>query len=192
MSVIEQTNLLIKGDEFRMNCLTVARTLALPNWYLAAGFLRNAIWDHLHSKPEITPLNDIDLVYFDTEDLSHDTELRYQNHLNSALPHINWEVRNQARMHLNHGHSPYQSTEHAIAHWVEVPTCVGVHLGVDDQLTFCAPFGLEENWSLNVALNPQFPQPDVFTQRVHKKNWLTIWPKLVLEEVNPASIRMLE
>ncbi|WP_165313477.1 nucleotidyltransferase family protein [Vibrio ziniensis] len=180
MNVIEQTHHLISKDEFRMACLKAARTLALPQWFLAAGFLRNAIWDHQHHKEQMTPLNDIDLVYFDTQDLSHATELAYQEQLIRLLPHVNWEVRNQARMHLNHGHLPYHNTEHAISQWVEIPTCVGVSLGYDDQLVFCAPFGLDANWSLNVAINPNSPQPNVFTQRIAKKHWLTIWPKLVL------------
>ncbi len=180
MNVIERTHQLIRDDEFRMECLRAARAIDLPQWFLAAGFLRNAIWDHLHHKVGMTPLNDIDLVYFDTQDLSHATELSYQEQLNQQLPDVNWEVRNQARMHLNHGHYPYRNSEHAIAQWVEIPTCVGVRLEHNEQLTIYAPFGLEANWSLQIAINPNFPQPDVLIQRITKKHWLTIWPKLVL------------
>ena len=64
---IQKTTSLLLNDTFRMNCLRAAREIALPDWYLGAGFLRNAIWDHLHQKHEMTPLNDVDLVYFDPE-----------------------------------------------------------------------------------------------------------------------------
>ncbi|WP_370646549.1 nucleotidyltransferase family protein, partial [Photobacterium sp. OFAV2-7] len=66
----EKTSQLLVGDELRMACLEAARTLKLPDWYLGAGFLRNAIWDHLHGKTSMTPLNDVDVVYFDAEDTS--------------------------------------------------------------------------------------------------------------------------
>jgi len=178
MNIIEQTEALLKSDDFRMECLKTAATLALPDWYLAAGFVRNAIWDHLHQKPLMTPLNDVDLVYFDPENTCHSAELYYQDRLKQRFPEVNWEVRNQARMHLNHGHAPYDSTEHAISHWVELPTCTGVRLNSDNSLSLCAPFGLQHNWSLKIAINPNFPQPDVFIERINKKHWLDIWPGL--------------
>ncbi len=186
MDINKRTEALLLADEFRMKCLKAAFTLNLPDWYLAAGFVRNAIWDHLHNKTEMTPLNDVDLVYFDSEDLSHTTELHYQSELEALFPHVNWEVRNQARMHRNHGHLPYKSSEHAIAHWVEIPTCAGVRLEPDNRMIFCSPFGLKHNWSLEVEMNPHFPQPDVFIERVSKKQWLTIWPNLKL--INESSI----
>jgi len=180
MDIIKRTEALLLADEFRIKCLQAASTLSLPDWYLAAGFVRNAIWDHLHGYPSMTPLNDVDLVYFDPKDVSHVSEQSYQAQLSTLCPGINWEVRNQARMHLNHGHSPYHHTAHAIAHWVELPTCVGVRLENNNHLTICAPFGLRHNWSLEVAINPDFPQPEVFVERVTKKQWLTIWHNLEL------------
>ena len=46
-------------------CLEAVSSLWLPDWYIAAGFLRNAIWDALHAKSVRTPLNDIDVIYYD-------------------------------------------------------------------------------------------------------------------------------
>jgi len=174
------TTELLLSDTFRMNCLRAARQLKLEDYYLAAGFLRNAIWDHLHGLPKMTPLNDIDLVYFDATDKSTETEQQLTFLLNSQLPEAGWQVRNQARMHLLQGHAPYVNTAEAIAQWVEIPTCVGVRLEQDDSFSFCAPFGLEQNWNLNVKLNHQNPKPELFTQRLQQKNWLTLWPKLRL------------
>lgn len=180
MDIIEKTEALLLADNYRMECLKAASTLSLPDWYLAAGFVRNAIWDHLHGYSSMTPLNDVDLVYFDPTDLSLASEHHYRAQLLELCPNINWEIRNQARMHLNHGHSPYQNTEHAIAHWVELPTCVGVRIESDGNLSFCAPFGLQHNWSLDVEINPHFPQPQVLLDRVNRKQWLTIWHNLKL------------
>jgi hypothetical protein len=172
---------LLRRDSFRMDCLKAARQLQLQDYYLAAGFLRNAIWDHLHGLSEMTPLNDIDLVFFDPADLSTETEQQLCFQLYQRLPCANWEVRNQARMHVLQGHAPYQNTAEAIAQWVEIPTCVGVRLELDDSLSFCAPYGLEQNWSLDLKLNLQNPRPELFAQRLQQKNWLTLWPKLQLK-----------
>ncbi|MGF1760656.1 nucleotidyltransferase family protein [Photobacterium sagamiensis] len=161
-----------------MACLIAAREVNLPDWYLGAGFLRNAIWDHLHQKTEMTPLNDVDLVYFDPSDTSLKTEQIITAKLVAMCPDVEWEVRNQARMHEKHGHSPYQNTSDGISRWVEVPTCVGVRLELSDEFTFTAPFGLEENWLLDVKINPQNPQPAIYQQRIQSKNWQQIWPKL--------------
>ncbi|NBI52158.1 nucleotidyltransferase family protein [Photobacterium alginatilyticum] len=161
-----------------MACLQAARTLNLPDWYLGAGFLRNAIWDHLHAKKSMTPLNDVDVVYFDAGDTSLETEREIEARLRKLLPDVEWEVRNQARMHVRHGHQPYSSTTDGIAQWIEVPTCVGVRLEFDQNFTFTAPFGLGENWSLKVRVNPNNARPTIFQQRVEDKQWLTLWPEL--------------
>lgn len=181
MNYEQQTKQLVLADEYRMGCLRVAREVGLPDWYLGAGFLRNAIWDHLHHKTEMTPLNDIDLVYFDNRDVSCESEQKIETQLKALFPQANWEVRNQARMHLRHGHQPYQNTVEGIRQWIEVPTCVGVRLEFDNQLTICAPFGLEENWSLKIKINPENQRPAVYRDRIKNKSWLQIWPKLTAE-----------
>jgi hypothetical protein len=173
---------LLRADPFRMNCLRAARQLGLTDYYLAAGFLRNAIWDHLHHKTVMTALNDIDLVYFDASDTSTSTELRLCSALQHLLPTEHWEVRNQARMHLYHGHPSYQHTAEGISHWVEMATCVGVRLEHDDSFSFCAPYGLKENWSLQLRINPKNPRYELFSTRIEQKNWLRIWPQLQLVE----------
>ncbi len=57
----------------------------------------------------------------------------------------------------------------ALPQWVEIPTCVGVRLEQDDSFSFCAPFGLAQNWSLQLQLNPLNPRPELFTQRIQQK-----------------------
>ena len=171
---------LLLHDTFRMNCLRAARQLRLEDYYLAAGFLRNAIWDHLHGLSKMTPLNDIDLVYFDSADKSTETELQLTFQLNRLLPEAGWEVRNQARMHELHGHAPYQNTVEGVAQWVEIATCVGVRLEQDDSFSFCAPYGLEHNWNLTLQVNPFNPRPQLFAKRIQQKNWLKLWPQLQL------------
>ena len=55
---------IIRKEKWLMNLLVSVRELGLPDWYLAAGVIRNTVWDVLHGYKKHTPLNDIDVVYF--------------------------------------------------------------------------------------------------------------------------------
>jgi len=59
---------LIKSDELRMKALRLVASLHLPDWLIAAGFVRNAVWDSLLDVT--TPLNDIDVIYYCSSDVS--------------------------------------------------------------------------------------------------------------------------
>jgi len=180
--MLSRTIELIRGDAWRMDCLEVVRALRLPDWYIAAGFLRGAIWDAVHATPSRTPLNDVDVVFHAGGNLDPAVESRIEADLRASRPDVNWEARNQARMHVRNGHAPYRDSEDAIAHWIETPTCVGVRLEPDGRLTIVAPYGIEQNWSLRVAPNPVVHYPAaLFNDRVRKKRWLERWPRLLIE-----------
>jgi hypothetical protein len=53
---------IILADPARVEVLEFARDLNLPDWAIGAGFVRNAVWDHLHGYEFATPLNDIDVL----------------------------------------------------------------------------------------------------------------------------------
>lgn len=162
-----------------MAALEAARALALPDWYLAAGFVRNLIWDHLHGKTQPTPLNDVDCVFW-APGVGPEQELELEQALGRKLS-TRWEVRNQARMHVRSGLPPFTSTAHAIAHWVEQPTCVGVRLDPSGELHFTAAFGLRACWSLEVRPNPSLPHSEALTrERARAKRWKELWPRLRL------------
>ncbi|WP_411166079.1 hypothetical protein Aeroheme_02835 [Aeromonas sp. DSM 116730] len=175
------TEALLRADPLRMACLWAARELALPDWALGAGFVRNLIWDHLHQKAEPTPLNDIDLIYLDPSDPEGADEREYEAWLRIRLPDQRWEVRNQARMHVRQQVPPFASSLEALSHWVEVPTCIGVRLGADDEFQWLAPHGFGHNWSLQVSANPRCRQESrIFIDRIRDKQWQRIWPDLVV------------
>ncbi|MDC8829530.1 nucleotidyltransferase family protein [Alteromonas gilva] len=167
----------LRADTQRWQALEVAASLQLPDWCLAAGFVRNLVWDHLHNKPQPTPLNDIDVVYFNTEDVNAASDQTYQQQLYGKSP-FPWSVKNQARMHTRNQDKPYLSTADAMRHWVEIETAVGVRLNNSRELEFIAPFGLAPLFALSVTLNQHCPKPAVFRQRINNKHWLATWPKL--------------
>ncbi|WP_250635964.1 nucleotidyltransferase family protein [Alteromonas mediterranea] len=105
-------------------------------------------------------------------------EKAFEHELARFVPNANWQVKNQARMHLAHGHAPYKSCSEAISYWIERETCVAVRLLANDDVDILAPFGLEANFAGTISINPKYPRPDVFEQRVVSKSWPKVWPLL--------------
>ncbi|MGG7668156.1 nucleotidyltransferase family protein [Yersinia sp. J1] len=169
----------IQSDSQRMEALRHARQLGLSQWCLAAGFVRNLVWDRLQDYADSTALNDIDLVYFDRYNIhpQRDKELEAQLLMQSPLP---WSVKNQARMHLRSNRPPYLNTADAISYWVEVETAIGVRLEADDSLTLIAPLGLQALFTSTITFNDKNGDLATFHQRVTDKGWLSLWPKLRL------------
>src|SRR5690606_25751082 len=110
---------MVAADPWAMDILRIARRLALPDWAIGAGFLRGLVWDRLCGFASRTPLNDIDIVYFDTTDTGRDRENAAEAQLHAWRPDQVWSVRNMARMHLRNGDASYRDTEDAISHWLE-------------------------------------------------------------------------
>ncbi|WP_233350237.1 nucleotidyltransferase family protein [Kushneria phosphatilytica] len=174
----------LREDEARMAALQVLATVAPPDAWLAAGFVRNLVWDRLHGYSVPTPLNDLDVIYFDAVDVSRPTEQAFEVALRARLDHP-WSVRNQARMHRRNGDRPYQDSIDAMCYWVEVETAVAVRLTRADTLQLAAPFGLESLMAGRVTPNPYRPRPEAFARRWHEKGWLQQWP--LLSEYSPTS-----
>ena len=172
---------LVLEDKWMMDVLKAARSLDLPDWMIGAGFIRNKVWDYLHGLDQPTVLSDIDLIYFDPNNTSEDQEKEYDRRLNKLFP-APWSTKNQARMHSVNGNDPYLSSEDALAHWIETPTCTAVKLLADDSIQIIAPHGLEDLLSLQVRPSPNVKDLEVYKQRIEKKNWKNIWPKLEIHE----------
>ncbi|PCF94394.1 nucleotidyltransferase family protein [Vreelandella nigrificans] len=169
----------IRQDSLRMEALTIAAEQKLSGWCLAAGFVRNLAWDKLHAFSSSTPLNDIDLIYFDQQDMS-DTRDREIEHELRAVSKLPWSVKNQARMHERNRDCPYTSTEDAMSFWVEVETAVGAALDDDGEVIIVAPFGVKPLFDYTITLNPKRPKRTEFEARICSKRWLQTWPRLVV------------
>lgn len=189
VSLEQETVALFRADPERLACLQAVRQLRLPDWYIVAGFVRNAIWDHIACKGARSEMADVDVAFFDRNDTSLEAEQVIAQRLSESLPNIKWDVKNQARMHLRNGHRQYQSTLDAVTCYPELQTCVGVRLEHDGRIAVAAPYGIARNWDGTVTINPKagYP-PAIAAQRVAWKRWLQIWPALRLDgfELNLA------
>lgn len=178
-SQISEVAKVISDSLWHMEALRAVRKLNLPDWMIGAGFVRNAIWDQLHGFVSFTPLADIDVIYFDALHTSPSQDAEIEKYLQQALPGLPWSVRNQARMHIRNNDIAYTSSEDAIGHWLETPTCIAVRLKSDDTLKVFAPHGLEDLMNLNVRpTSSGTKKSDIYGQRIRTKDWKSIWPKL--------------
>ena len=172
---------LVTKDTLRQQALECLRVLDLPDGYIAAGFVRNLGWDHLHKKLIPTPLNDVDVIYFDLNESHADQYKDYQQALKVMMPEVNWQVRNQALMHSRNGDQPYQNSLDAISYWPEKETAVAIRKLPSGELECIAAFGFESLFNLQLSHNPKRERA-VFTQRVKCKGWLKQWPKLTITQ----------
>lgn len=167
----------IECDSLRMYALSAAAEMQLPDWCLAAGFVRNLVWDKLHDYSSPTALNDIDLIYFDPNNVSAERDREIESKLTDRLP-VLWSVKNQARMHQRNNDNPYTSTLDAMSYWVEIETAAGAALSESGEIVLLSPFGFEPLFEYTITLNNKRPKPQEFENRITSKRWLEIWPKL--------------
>lgn len=180
----EQLIQIVRSSSGLMTALRVVRDLNLASWAIGAGAVRKAVWDHLHGFAQHTVLEDVDVVFFDPDDLSRETEQRMQQRLSSALSEVCWDVTNQAAVHLwyeaqfGKAVAPLTSLQEGIATWPEFATCVGVCLHSDDQLEVMVPHGLDDLLSMVVRWNPSRATADAYLQRIRQKAFASRWPQI--------------
>ena len=174
---------LIAADPWRMDGLRAVRDLGLPDCWVGAGFVRALVWDFLHQYAEATPLDDVDVIYFDAGNTERSEERRYEEHLATRRPQVPWSVKNQARMHQRNGDQPYRDTSDALRHWLETPTAVAVRMADDEQLELLAPLGLDDLLAMRIAPTPHAlsRRQAAYRERVSAKPWARQWPRVEIE-----------
>lgn len=165
LSAVEQKRVFLEivwGEALLRDALLRARDLRLPQWSIVSGALYNSVWNHLTGKPSGYGIKDIDIFYFDAQDLSYEAEDRHikQGDIVFAGYALPVEIRNQARVHLwfekhfGQSYPPLHSSEEGIDRFASKTHAVGVRLEDDDTLTLYAPFGLNDIFSFRVTPNP--------------------------------------
>lgn len=174
---------IVAADPVALAQLRAARALTLPDWCIAAGFVRNRVWDHLHGIWPPRPPADIDVLYFDAGDIAKEREAECERRLGALLPGLPWQVRNQARMHVWKDLPPHRDTADAMTCWLETVTAVGVRLEADDTLTVVAPLGTDD--LLGLRCRPTAfgrTRRDEYEARIAAKRWRDLWPKVRFED----------
>ncbi|GKU81923.1 nucleotidyltransferase family protein [Niallia sp. NCCP-28] len=170
---------IIKEDEWMMSVLAAVKTLDLPDCWVCAGFVRSKIWDVLHNFTDRTPLSDIDVIYFDENNLNKKREKDLEAQLNQVYPNLPWSVKNEARMHIVSKMPPYLSSVDAISKFPETATALGVQLDACDNVVLAAPCGIKDVITLTVKPTSYFMEDktraSIYQKRMETKKWKEIW-----------------
>lgn len=178
---------ILRNTPWLLEVLATVRDVGPADAFVAAGAVRDTVWDSLTGRPSTKPYGDVDVVYWaegepDAASQAHEARLR------AALPLIDWEVTNQATVHAWHWKehglrvAPHRTVAEGLASWPETATAVGVRLTSEGELDVLAPLGLADLFALRLRYNPAQASLDVFRQRVAAKRWLERWPELQLIE----------
>jgi uncharacterized protein len=138
-------------------------------------------------------VKDVDLIYFDSQDLSLEAELGHERRLRDLFQHlpIKLDVKNEARVHLwykdrfGYAIEPYSSSADAIATFPTTATSVGIRQ-IRSKFECCAPFGLDDLFSLVVRPNKGQITRAIYEAKVDR--WRSIWLRLTFlpwEEMIP-------
>ena len=157
--------------------------IVLPDCWLVAGAIAQTIWNLRCEQPAEFGLKDVDLIYFDEQDLSFESEASHERRLRDLFQHlpIKLDVKNEARVHLwyedrfGYAIKPYSSSAAAIATFPTTATAVGVRR-ICGRLECCAPFGLDDLFGLVVRPNKRQITRAIYEAKVDR--WRPIWPRL--------------
>lgn len=157
--------------------------IGLPDCWLVAGCLAQAVWNDSFGLPATHGISDVDVVYFDGGDLSEETEANHAARLRALFADLGlWlDVKNEARVHLWYVQKfgtclePYVSTEDAITTFPTTATAVGVQPSPSGLHVF-APCGLSDLLGLIVRPNKKQITRPIYDAKVEK--WLARWPGL--------------
>ena len=176
MNYKEELIEIIKNDKWILDILQTVKDLELNDCWIGAGLVRNKVWDVKHGIAR-TELNDVDVVYHNSLNLSEKEDKAIEEKLKRIKPSIVWSVKNQARMHFRNNHSVYLDSENAISFWPETATSVAIRIDGNNEIEVIAPHGLDDLFNLIVKPTPNF-DIKIFEERIKEKQWNTIWERL--------------
>ena len=167
-----------------MGALRAVRSVGPPGACIGSGAIRNAVWDALHGYSTPSFLADVDVPYFDPNDLSEATEEHYEERLKALRPEFTWDVKNQAAVHLwfhkvfGDRVEPLLSMRDAAATWPETALAVAVSLRPDDTIAITAPLGLDDLFAMVVRRNPRRVSLETYRKRIAEKMYTKRWPRV--------------
>ena len=170
----------------------------LPDCWLVAGAVAQTVWNAKLGYSPNHGIRDIDIVYFDPENMSAEQEQDEDRRIRSIFAKLpaQFDVKNEARVHFwyearfGYAIPPYRSTEEAIATFPTTATAIGVRPH-DRQLEISAPFGITDLHHLIVRPNKAQINAEIYEAKVSR--WRTLWPALDIrprrEEVRGGSAK---
>lgn len=166
--------------------------------YLSAGVIRNLVWSILHHQDYGFDQIEIDVIFYDLNDQQGLKEQRLTELLKQKFPNNEWDVVNQAYVHLwyktddGSSISQYQSLFDALSVWVETATAIAVRLLENDDIEIIAPFGLNDLFELKLRWNKRLVSYSVFLARIQAKQFLTRWKSCLLWMIRGSGFKSIK
>lgn len=163
--------------------LTRAQDLQLTDYYIGAGCIAQTVWNYLSGYHLTHGINDIDFVYYHSQDPSFSAEDLIINKAKSLFADIpvHVDIKNQARVHLwyeqhfGYAIKPYRSLEEAINSWPTTATAVGLRK-TGERWKVYAPYGLNDLFGKIVRANKLQITKEIYEKKIEK--WASSWSDL--------------
>ncbi|MHB0707493.1 nucleotidyltransferase family protein [Roseomonas mucosa] len=167
--------------------------LGLPQGFLTAGCLFQAIWNHRSGQPTGQGVKDYDVFYFDDRDLSWEAEDAVIRRVAEATRDLRdgmgavIEVKNQARVHLwyeqrfGSSYPRLTSARDGIGRYLVACTCIGIEAATG---AVHAPDGFGDLEAGILRMNPlSGNRHDLFRRKA--ESYRARWPWLSIAEPDP-------
>ena len=178
----------VHAEPWLVHVLNVVAASGLPDAWAGAGILRDLVWGHRHDGFDPAAVRDIDVAFFDPDDLSRRRDEAAQQRLES-MADLPWEATNQAAVHTwyaEHFHedpvAPLASVHEAVATWPETATCVAIRLASPYGIEVCAPYGLDDLLHGVWRRNPTRLSVAASTARLARHRIAERWPSVVVHD----------
>ena len=161
-----------------------AGSLRLPDWYLGAGRISQTVWNHISGRELTSCIGDLDLVYFDPNDVTYAAENLHGSQklrlcLTTGRP--GWTSRTRPGSTCGVisasaiGSSPTDRSRTLSSRGPLQPRAVGVRYG-HGKVTVYAPYGLADLLGMVVRPNKVQVTKKVYLEEA--KRWTRGWPDL--------------
>lgn len=171
----------IESDEYTKHIIDFIYSQS-KDFYVGGGIIRNLIWDRQHRYKIQTPLDDIDIIYFNQSDTSKQKDEEWEKKISGLLPNIQWSVKNQARMHIINNDSEYEDITEAVSKWPETASAILIKKDFFGNYKIIAPHGFKDLFSLYLRPTPAFKsKTNRIIDRCNTKKWKEKWPNLRID-----------
>ena len=155
----------------------------LRNCWIVAGTIVQSYWNSAHGFSPLHGVSDIDIIYFDPDDLSEESEADHAARITTQFKDIGlrFDVKNEARVHLwyedrfGYPIASYSSAEAAIDTFPTTAGAIGIR-PVGDDIECYASFGFEDLIGLIVRPNKRQITSSIYETKVSR--WESVWPML--------------
>lgn len=189
---------IIKEDSLLSEIADLLSRYHKNSCYIGAGSIAQTVWNLKTNKPTGYGIEDIDIIFYNKDELDENCETEIYNYLKSNLrdKSICLDIKNQARIHLwyknkfGYDITPYISLESAVNTWPTTASAVAIRKHTDNDWEIYAPYGLDDLFQLKVKANNRQITEDIYNMKL--KKWKTKWEELDIIDWQDEEIPIIE